>query len=158
MILHAMRLMSDADYRETEGLHNNYVVYSKDMVSGERCVSDCVSRAEAEEMLRLLPNFTPNWADNATAMAGCRRFYALRLKVGDWYRETYPTDELGQNINNIMFYDLFDAIASGRDVYESLGAGDSLVRERCFEKLAKLMDTDYANIYELWLHPMTEGR
>jgi hypothetical protein len=36
-------------------------------------------------------------------------------------------------------------------VYEALGVCDSLVRERVFGELAKIMNVDYDCIYEQWL-------
>ena len=157
MIKHSMRIAPDAEARAAAGLLNDFRVYSEDTRTNEGCRSDYVSKAEAREMLKLLPSCTPDWADDKEKLNGCRRFYALRKRVGEWYRAAFPTDELGQNIRDITFSELFGALAAGIDVYSTLGAGDSLVRERCFEKLAEITDTDYGFIYDLWLHPM-EGR
>lgn len=74
-------------------------------------------------------------------------------KIKKWYVETYPTDELGVEINeDITFYDLFVALDMHKDVYEELGVDDSIVRERAFDKLAKIMNVDYDYIYEQWLY------
>lgn len=74
----------------------------------------------------------------------------MKTKIKEWYMKEYPTDELGAEINNeITFEDLF--VALDKDVYEVLGVGDSIVRERCFEKLAEIMNVAYEDIYYKWL-------
>jgi hypothetical protein len=72
--------------------------------------------------------------------------------VKDWYIKEYTTDELGQEINEkITFYDIFYALDRYKNIYEVLGVGDSLVRERVFKKLADIMKVEYNYIYEQWL-------
>lgn len=72
--------------------------------------------------------------------------------VKKWYMETYKTDELGQEINgDLIFYDIFRALDTYKDIYEVLEVGDSLVRERVFQELAKIMQVDYMYIYNQWL-------
>ena len=74
----------------------------------------------------------------------------MKTKIKEWYIKEYPTDELGAEINNeITFEDLF--VALDKDVYEALGVGDSIIRERCFDKLAEIMNVDYDYIFEKWL-------
>lgn len=74
----------------------------------------------------------------------------MKTKIKEWYMKEYSTDELGAEINNeITFEDLF--VALDIDVYEVLGVGDSVIRERCFEKLAEIMNVDYEDIYYKWL-------
>lgn len=74
------------------------------------------------------------------------------LKVKQWYLENYASDELGQEINeNITFKDIFETLDSYGDVYETLGVGDSVIRERVFIKLAEIMEVDYDYIYNQWL-------
>ena len=72
--------------------------------------------------------------------------------IKNYYLQQYPTDELGIEINqDITFYDLFYTLDSRQDVYDFLGVDDSLVRERCFSALAKVMKCDYEYIYNQWL-------
>lgn len=74
----------------------------------------------------------------------------MKTKIKEWYMKEYSTDELGAEINNeITFEDLFAAL--DKDVYEALGVGDSIIRERCFDKLAEIMNVDYDYIFEKWL-------
>lgn len=72
--------------------------------------------------------------------------------IKDWYIDTYPTDDLGESLNDgITFYDLFRAMDNYKCVYQFMGVHDSLVRERVFEGLAEVMDVDYDYIYDQWL-------
>lgn len=73
-------------------------------------------------------------------------------KVKEWYMETYSTDLEGNNIKgDITFYDVFYALDRYKDIYETIGDVDSIVRERIFQKLAEIMGVDYDYIYEQWL-------
>ena len=76
----------------------------------------------------------------------------MRIKIKNWYIEKYPEDKLGQEINpNVTFEDLFEALDTYKDVYEVLGGNiDSLIRERCFEKLSEIMEVPYDYIYDQW--------
>jgi hypothetical protein len=40
-----------------------------------------------------------------------------------------------------------------------IGVDDAVVRELCFEKLAKIIDTSYDYVYDLWIYdnPITLG-
>ena len=78
--------------------------------------------------------------------------YTIHAPIWMWYRETYPSDELGREIKTTAtFYGLFDALENYQDVYEYLGVNDSVVRERCFQKLAHLIGERYDYIYDQWL-------
>lgn len=73
-------------------------------------------------------------------------------KVKDWYVKKYPTDTLGLDIDpEVTFNNLIVCLDFGEDVYDCLGVGDSIIRERCFAELARLMKVDYDYIYDLWL-------
>lgn len=75
-----------------------------------------------------------------------------KTKIKEWYINEYPTDELGVEINDdITFYDLFIVLDTYKSVYEALNVWDSVVRERVFSGLAKVMEVDYDYIYSQWL-------
>ena len=74
------------------------------------------------------------------------------VSVSDFYTSKYPDDELGPEIKDITFADLFDTLNYGEDVYDAIGTGDSLVRERLFAELATLTGLDYDVVYSLWLY------
>ena len=72
--------------------------------------------------------------------------------IKHWYKKAYPNDEEGDYINaDVTFMDLFNALDWRKDVYSLLGVSDSVIRERCFKKLAEIMKVDYNYIYEQWL-------
>lgn len=74
-----------------------------------------------------------------------------RMKIKDWYKKNYKTDELGDELNpNTTFDDLFSAILNG-DVYSAMGVHDSVVRERLFSKLSKLKGRYENYAYELYV-------
>lgn len=76
----------------------------------------------------------------------------MNVNIKKWYMENYPTDEMGYELNeDVDFDDLFMTLDNYGDVYELLGAYDSLIRERVFGKLSELMNVDYSYIYEQWL-------
>ena len=77
------------------------------------------------------------------------------MEIKTFYLETYPSDEVGVELNwDITFTGLLHQLYNGigADVYEYIGVHDSLVRERLFERLAKLIDVDYDYVYNLWLY------
>ena len=74
-------------------------------------------------------------------------------KIKDWYMKTFPEDEVGKTLNDdVTFLDLFDCLDHYHDVYDCLGGdADSVVRERVFTELAKIMDVDYDYVYDQWM-------
>jgi hypothetical protein len=73
------------------------------------------------------------------------------LNIKTWYIDTYPTDEMGEDINpEINFENIFEILDKG-DIYESIGVADSIIRERIFEKLSKISGILYEEIYNKWL-------
>ena len=58
----------------------------------------------------------------------------------------FPTDEVGERIKkDVTFFDVMGALLTGKCVYETMmgNYGDSIVRERVFDKMAKLHNVDY---------------
>jgi hypothetical protein len=75
------------------------------------------------------------------------------MTIKDFYLNTYPTDELGTELNeNINFAGLLNELYTNGDVYEYIGVYDSLVRERLFSELADSLEVSYDYIYNLWLN------
>lgn len=78
--------------------------------------------------------------------------WRVLTNIRDWYIHEFPTDPLGSDLDgDVTFKHLYDRIAEGCDVYEVIGVGDSLVRERLFEHLALMRGVSYDTIYNLWL-------
>ena len=74
------------------------------------------------------------------------------VKLKDWYIENYPTDELGESINDVnTFEDLWNGILNNIKVYHIIGVGDTLLRERLFQHLAEIKGVDYSYVYDKWL-------
>ena len=75
------------------------------------------------------------------------------MNIKEYYMDNYPTDELGLELNeNATFVGLLNCLYEGNDVYEYIGEGDSLIRERLFEKLAIDTNKPYNYIWDLWLN------
>lgn len=77
----------------------------------------------------------------------------LNVSIKEWYKENYSQDELGDCLSNFSFKDLNNLLNSGKgDVYTIIGYTDSVVRERCFERLAEITEQDYEIIYNKWIN------
>jgi len=84
----------------------------------------------------------------------------LNKRIGEYYLDTFKTDDLGFKINSkATFGGLLRVLDNGGNIYEYIGVGDSIIRERVFGKLAKLMNVDYDVIYDKWLfgNEMADG-
>ena len=78
--------------------------------------------------------------------------FDLSSSVGSWYVFTFPADEHGIDIKpQITFGKFYEMLDKGADMYAEMGTADSVIRERCFEKLAEIMNVDYNVIYDKWL-------
>jgi hypothetical protein len=76
------------------------------------------------------------------------------MNIRKYYMEAFPTDELGVEIKpNAHFAGLLIQLMMNGDVYKYIGVSDSLVRERCFQKLAEIWGVEYDFIYSWWLTP-----
>jgi len=75
----------------------------------------------------------------------------IEMDIKEFYLTKYSDDELGQEINNkATFLGLYHELVTGKQVYEYLMVYDSLVRERVFEELARIIDRPYDYVYNLW--------
>ena len=68
----------------------------------------------------------------------------LRVHPGerDWMEDFSET---------VTFLELARRMRDGENFYEIVDCGESEQRQRCFERLAELTDTDYDVWYGLWL-------
>ena len=77
---------------------------------------------------------------------------AKAITVYGFYTANFPSDDCGRDLDRTKtFLDLYRALKAHEDVYATIGIADSVVRERLFERLAKILDADYSEIYDLWL-------
>lgn len=74
------------------------------------------------------------------------------MKIREYYLETYPTDDLGLELNETpTFAGLLNQLIVGGDVYQYIGVADSVIRERLFERLAEELEVGYDYVYDLWM-------
>jgi len=79
-------------------------------------------------------------------------------KIKDWYIKNYPADDLKNKLDDKnTFEDLWNGLGKNKDIYEVIGIGDSLIRERLFGHLAKLKGVDYDVVYNKWLDDRETG-
>lgn len=77
----------------------------------------------------------------------------LESSVKEWYLSEFPEDDLGQTLNSkATFQGVYDNIKQVCGLYSYLGVSDSLIRERVFQKLAELLEVDYLDVYDTWVH------
>jgi len=75
------------------------------------------------------------------------------MTIKEFYIDKYPTDNMGNDINNdATFVGLVTQLFGDGDVYDYIGVYDSLVRERLFTELANQLKTSYDYVYNLWLN------
>ena len=73
-------------------------------------------------------------------------------KIKDWYIKNYPADDLKNKLDDKnTFEDLWNGLGKNKDIYEIIGIGDSIIRERLFEHLAELKNVSYNVVYNKWL-------
>lgn len=75
----------------------------------------------------------------------------MNRNLRDWYMSAFPTDELGERLNaNITLEGVLESLKKGEDIYDFIGVGDSIVRERIFTEIADATGCEYDDIYLLW--------
>jgi len=75
------------------------------------------------------------------------------MKIKQFYIENYPTDELGIELkDDTNFTGLLNELFTNNDIYGYIGVGDSIIRERLFEKLSEILNCSYDYVYNLWLN------
>ena len=70
----------------------------------------------------------------------------------EWYMKAFPTDDLGEYLNNLSFEEIYKQLYRGVDIYEVIGVWDSLVRERVFLEMSERFDMDPEVLYTMWLN------
>jgi hypothetical protein len=76
------------------------------------------------------------------------------LKVKTYYTRKYSNDNLGNEINeNVTFLDVLLELSfkDNKGFYNLIGVFDSIVRERIFEKMSKMLNVDYEVVFDMWL-------
>ena len=76
----------------------------------------------------------------------------LNSSVKEWYLNSFEVDNLGSEISeNVTFGDVMRRLAEHNAFYECIGVGDSVIRERVFEKLAEILNVEPLTVYYQWL-------
>lgn len=76
----------------------------------------------------------------------------MGARVRDWYAEQFPDDPLGVMIApDVTFAQTVESLHGG-DVYDRLGVGEAVVRERVFAELSARIGCGYDDIYDAWLN------
>ena len=79
------------------------------------------------------------------------------INVKEWYKSQYPEDKLGSRIKaSLKFDDVIDALNNHKSLYEVIGIGDSVIRERIFKKIESLLNENgtpinYADLVQTYL-------
>ena len=61
-------------------------------------------------------------------------------------------DSMAQDIDHdLTFGMLLEGMENGEDVYEMMGVGDSVLREKVFIALTEITGYDYDYFYNMWL-------
>ena len=75
------------------------------------------------------------------------------MNIKQFYLKNYPTDELGIELkDDTNFTGLLNELITNNDVYEYIGVGDSIIRERLFMELSEILKCSYDYVYNLWLN------
>lgn len=123
-------------------------------------VSGGIKQAQDVETLseRAKDLYRKNYSDNSTMLkyldniCSANEELGLNSKVKSWYLKAYPDDTMGRDLNpEITFNDIAEALNEGKDLRLVLGGYDSLVRERIFDMLSKVMCVSYDAVYNKWL-------
>lgn len=86
------------------------------------------------------------------APAHMHYFIKEDVRISRFYLEEYPDDTYIQSDFNqdATMLGLMLVLDAGKDVYTYIGIYDSVVRERCFGKLAELLGVSYMEVYNKW--------
>ena len=76
----------------------------------------------------------------------------LNSSVKEWYLNSFEVDNLGNEISeDVTFGDVMRCLEEHNDFYDCIGVGDSVIRERVFEKLAEILNVEPLTVYYQWL-------
>ena len=151
----------DLTPRELEAIENydtEYWEYAKDHPLNIKPISSSKDTKYFANMSNVSSSDDINWEQIAKSGTPISIAPAIRKELADesildYYVNEYPTDELGSELKDISFADVWDALNShGKDIYDVIGVGDSVVRERIFDRLSEITNLDYDAIYYLWLY------
>lgn len=105
--------------------------------------------------MRLLENNLETEFHKVRMKLSDRQLKKLMDSIKDWYRQTYPKDDIYTEMRPYAkFIDVVNALDGGRDVYKTIFVNyvDSGVREEVFTHISEIMNVDYDVVYNQWLN------
>ena len=107
-------------------------------VKPENIEDHSVSEQDKKEESKLQEDFDPT----------------LDLRVKPKFEERFPEEGsfIDQIPEDLTFRKVLDALNNEEDIYDVIGVNDSVVREEIFILLSDLLEVEYDEIYQLWLH------
>ena len=83
-------------------------------------------------------------------------FFDKQSSVNKWYEETFPDDsESVEDLSDSITFEKAATFVTPRGsedrFYSKMGGTDSVVRERIFDKIAKLYNVSYEDVYNTWM-------
>lgn len=82
----------------------------------------------------------------------------LNNSVKAYYADAFGKDELNADIKEVTFLDLYRALKNKQDVYDLIGVRDSVVRERLFAELARILNQPIAYVNNIWQYGVEDGQ
>jgi len=82
----------------------------------------------------------------------------LNNSVKAYYADSFGKDELNSEIKEVTFLDLYRALKNKQDVYDLIGVRDSVVRERLFAELARILNQPIAYVNNIWQYGVEDGQ
>ena len=82
----------------------------------------------------------------------------LNNSVKAYYADAFGKDELNADIKEVTFLDLYRALKNKQDVYDLIGVRDSVVRERLFAELARILNQPTAYVNNIWQYGVEDGQ
>lgn len=82
----------------------------------------------------------------------------LNNSVKAYYADSFGKDELNSEIKEVTFLDLYRALKNKQDVYDLIGVKDSVVRERLFAELARILNQPIEYVNNIWQYGVEDGQ
>ena len=81
----------------------------------------------------------------------------MKESATDWYAKAFKSDKKMAPKNGVTFEQLYESLKKGENIYDKMGVGDSIVRERVMSEMADRMGVDYDHVFDLWLNGGEKG-
>lgn len=92
-----------------------------------------------------------NKSDIDKAAVECDVYPQMNESAKKWYMKRNPTDELGEELTDMTFKEVYMQIMNGQDIYKTMNIGASDIREALMQELVERSDTSYETLYQQWM-------